>query len=195
MERNRKERVEDENEGLAVELGRQARSARKARGFSIRSAAQHLRCSPRFVHQLELGKPTARMDKVQQALSGLGLQLSVHAVPPDGMEAQSPLSARVEARAKQGLYEEKLACAHYRIAALLALGEIPSGDISRARSQVRKWADGQICSPWYIDRWDSILAGTGRQIASRMVALGKDDAKALFQNTPFGFLARQFLRA
>jgi HTH-type transcriptional regulator/antitoxin HipB len=195
MESNRTEHADDKNDGLAVELGRQARTARKARGLSIRSAAQQLCCSPRFVHQLEQGKPTARMDKVQQALSGLGLQLSVQPVSAGGVEAPSAQAARVEARAKQGLYEEKLACAHYRIAALLALGEISPDDINRARSQVRKWADEQICSPWYIDRWSRILAGTGRQIASRMVALGKDDAKALFQNTPFGFLARQFLRA
>jgi HTH-type transcriptional regulator/antitoxin HipB len=195
MEARGKPLIGNEDGGLSRELGRQARSARKARGFSIRSAAQHLRCSPRFVHQLEQGKPTARMDKVQQALSGLGLQLNVQPVPAEGMEAQSAQAARVEARGKQDLYEEKLASAHYRIAALLALGEISPGDINRARTQVRKWADEQICSSWYINRWSKILAGSGRQVASAMVALGKDDAKALFQNTPFGFLARQFLRA
>ena len=195
MEDKGKTHAKDAIGGLSPELGRQARSARKARGFSIRAAAQHLRCSPRFVHQLEQGKPTARMDKVQQALAGLGLQLSVQSVPADGMEAQSAQVARIGARAKQNVYEEKLACAHYRIAGLLALGEISPGDINRARGQVRRWADQQICSRWYIDRWSRILTGTGRQIASKMLALGKDDAKALFQNTPFGFLARRFLRA
>ena len=95
----------------------------------------------------------------------------------------------------QTLREEKLARAHDRIAALLALGRIPAGDVGRARSQVRKWADQQICSRWYVDRWGAILAGSGREIAARIVALEKDEARALFQNTPFGFLVRDFLRA
>ncbi|CAN0243944.1 unnamed protein product, partial [Phaeothamnion confervicola] len=68
----------DPNAELSGQLGAQARSARKAKGLSIRAAAQHLGCSPRFVQELEQGKPTARMDKVLQTLSGLGLQLSVH---------------------------------------------------------------------------------------------------------------------
>ena len=58
-----------------------------------------------------------------------------------------------------------------------------------------KWADQQICSQWYIDRWSGILAGEGRQIAQKIIALDKTDAKALFQNTPFGVLVRSFLRA
>lgn len=195
MEDNNDPHSKDAYGGLSLELGRLARSARKSRGFSIRSAAQHLRCSPRFVHQLEQGKPTARMDKVQQALSGLGLQLSVQAVEASGVQTQSVQAARSEARAKQSVYEEKLACAHYRIAGLLALGVIGRVDIERARGQVRRWADQHICSPWFIDRWNGILAGSGRQIASTMLSLGKDDARALFQNTPLGFLVRQQLRA
>ena len=102
---------------------------------------------------------------------------------------------QAEARATKALHEEKLARAHERIAALLALGKIQASDVGRARSQVRKWADQQICSQWYVDRWSAILAGSRRQIASRIVELEKEDARALFQNTPFGFLVRDFLRA
>ncbi len=182
-----------QNDALCIELGRQARSVRQERGLSIRAAAEHLRCSPRFVHQLEQGKPTARMDKVQQALAGLGLQLSVHTAQAG--RAQAPHAAQVEARAKQSLYEEKLARAHDRIAARLALEAIDSADLERARSQVRKWSEERICSRWYIDRWSRILSGSGSEIAAKLLALGKDDAKALFQNTPFGFLVRAILRA
>jgi hypothetical protein len=154
----------------------------------------HLRCSPRFVHELEQGKPTARMDKVEQALAGLGLQLSVHATQADGVHVQSPRAAQLQARAKQHQYEAKLARAHDRIAALLALETIDAADIERARGQVRKWSEQQICSRWYIERWSAILAGSSREIAANMLALDNDDAKALFQNTPFGFLARRYLR-
>ena len=92
------------------------------------------------------------------------------------------------------LYEERLARAHERIAALLALEAVEAADIERARNQVRKWADQQICSWWYIHQWTGILAGSPREIASKMLELKKNDAKALFQNTPFGFLVREFLR-
>ena len=182
------------NASISKIIGRQARSAREEKGFSIRAAAGKFKCSPRFVHQLEQGKPTARMDKVLQMLSGLGLQVTVHkkganpAAAPHGKE-------RLEARAKQRLYEERLGRTHERIAARLALGELEPGAIERARDQVRKWDEHRICSKWYVERWSEILDGPDPRIASKLLALDKADAKALFQNTPFGFLVRQQLRA
>jgi hypothetical protein len=136
------------------------------------------------------------MDKVLQALSGLGLQLSVSALPP-GRDARvgARSLAQVEARARQDLYEERLARAHERIAALLALGEVDPGALEQARGQVRKWAEQQLCSRWYVERWSAILEGAGPQVARNILALDKADAKALFQNTPFGFLVRAILRA
>jgi len=186
----------DPRPGFSVQLGEHARVARKAQRLSIRAAAEQLQCSPRFVHELERGKPTARMDKVLQALSGLGLQLSVSARPADHDARVGVRSiAQVEARGRQDLYEEKLARAHERIAAMLALDVVDPGTLDQARGQVRKWAEQQICSQWYVDRWSGILAGTGVQVAQKILALEKQDAKALFQNTPFGFLVRTILRA
>jgi transcriptional regulator with XRE-family HTH domain len=185
----------DSRLGFSAQLGEHARAARKAQRLSIRAAAEQLQCSPRFVHELERGKPTARMDKVLQALSGLGLQLSVSARPADhDARVRARSIAQVEARSRQDLYEEKLARAHERIAAMLALDAIDPGTLEQARGQVRKWADQQICSQWYVDRWSGILAGTGAQIARKILALDKQDAKALFQNTPFGFLVLTILR-
>ncbi len=186
----------DPRPGFSVQLGEHARAARKAQRLSIRAAAEQLQCSPRFVHELERGKATARMDKVLQALSGLGLQLNVSAQPVDrDARVRARSIAQVEARGRQDLYEEKLARAHERIAAMLALDTVDPGTLEQARGQVRKWADQQICSQWYVDRWSGILAGTGAQVAQKILALEKQDAKALFQNTPFGFLVRAFLRA
>jgi len=186
----------DPSPGFSAQLGEQARAARKAQRLSIRAAAEQLHCSPRFVHELERGKPTARMDKVLQALSGLGLQLSVSARPANRDARVGGRSiAQVEARGRQDLYEEKLARAHERIAAMLALDAVGPDALEQARGQVRKWADQQICSQWYVDRWNDILAGAGREVAQKILALDKADAQALFQNTPFGFLVRAFLRA
>ena len=144
--------------------------------------------------QLEQGKPTARMDKVLQTLEGLGLRLGVHTRNDNDPGFLAPLNAQVEARARQHLHEERLARAHDRIAARLALRQVSPAEIDKARSQVRKWADQKICSQWYVDRWTALLAGTAREIASGILRLEKDDAKALFQNTPFGFLVREYLR-
>lgn len=180
---------------LPIRLGRQARAARKAKGLSIRAAAEQLKCSPRFMLQLEQGKPTARMDKVLQTLEGLGLRLGVHALQENGSAVVTPSNAQAEARAGQILHAERLARAHDRIAARLALRQVSPAEIEKARNQVRKWADRQICSQWYVDRWTALLAGSAREIASRILQLEKEDAKALFQNTPFGFLVREYLRA
>ncbi len=184
----------DDKARIPKQIGLQVRAARKAKGLSIRAAAQQLQCSPRFVLQLEQGKPTARMDKVLQTLSGLGLQLSVQAEGAAAPADSRQQTARLDARAKQGLHEERLARAHDRVATMLALDAAGPDAIERARSQVRKWADNHICSQWYVDQWGAILAGSGRDIALKMLRLEKSDAKALFQNTPFGFLVRGHMR-
>jgi predicted nucleotidyltransferase len=58
-------------------IGVALREARKARGWSLRAAAKRLTVSVRFLDELERGKATARLDKVVQALAGLGLELAV----------------------------------------------------------------------------------------------------------------------
>ena len=178
---------------LANDLGSRVRAARKQKGLSIRAAAQTLQCSPGFVHQLELGKPTARLDKVQQALAGLGLRLVVQ--PESAGVLSSRAHSQFEARSRQALYEEKLARAHDRIAAMLALGGVGDEAVERARAQVRKWHEHEICSHWYVEQWNEILAGSPAGIAARILALSREDARALFQNTPFGLLVRDFLRS
>lgn len=172
-------------------IGARLRAARQAQGLSIRQAAQRVGCSPRFVHQLEQGKPTARLDKVQQAAAGLGLHLSVGT---DAAESGAS-KARIEARAAQRLREESLARAHERIAAKLALGKVGLHAIVRARAQVAKWDEHRICSKWYVHRWTAILRGSPRSIATRLLELEGPEARALFQNTPFGLLVRAELRA
>jgi len=178
--------------GAARAVGDRMRAARLAQGLSIREAARRLGCSPRFVHEVERGKPTARLDKVLQAAAGLGLRLTVAsdraALDPERM-------ARLQARADQRLREERLARAHERLAAKLALGGIGPADIARARAQVRKWEVQQICGSWYVRRWTAILRGSARRIAARLLALEPAESRALFQNTPFGFLVRGETRA
>ncbi len=58
-------------------IGNSIRTARLARGWSLRAAAQRLGLSLRFLHELERGKTTARLDKVLQALAGLGMAFDI----------------------------------------------------------------------------------------------------------------------
>lgn len=103
-------------------LAGRMRAARQAQGLSIREAARRLGCSPRFVHQLEQGKPTVRLDKVLQAAAGLGLCITIAGAEPGAADPER--LARLQARTDQHMREDKLARAHERIAAKLALGEI-----------------------------------------------------------------------
>ncbi len=58
-------------------IGERLRAARQARGWSLRAAARRLGLSLRFLTELERGKATARLDKVMQALEGLGLDIKI----------------------------------------------------------------------------------------------------------------------
>lgn len=84
-----------------VRLGAQVRAARKGRGWSTRVAAARLGLSVRFLSELERGKATVRLDKLTQALDGLGLQLTVAprqaAAPREQVLARKPLLRAIAA--------------------------------------------------------------------------------------------------
>jgi predicted nucleotidyltransferase len=88
------------NDGIRI--GDPVRAARNARGWSTREAAKRLGLSVRFLNELERGKATARLDKVVQALAGLGLRLAVvPAEMPDTRAqvlAQKPLLEAIAAK-------------------------------------------------------------------------------------------------
>jgi y4mF family transcriptional regulator len=66
------ERADRRGPLAAVVLGR-----RDALGLRQEELADLAGCSPRFVHDLEAGKPTAQLDKVLDVLEALGLHLCV----------------------------------------------------------------------------------------------------------------------
>lgn len=71
-----------------TQIGTRVRTARRERGWSTRVAAKRLGVSLRFLNELERGKATARLDKVLQALAGLGLDLEVIAKRRTGLREQ-----------------------------------------------------------------------------------------------------------
>ena len=69
-------------------IGAQVRAARRQRGWSTRAAAERLGLSVRFLNELERGKATARLDKVVQALGGLGLEIAIVPKQATGLRDQ-----------------------------------------------------------------------------------------------------------
>jgi HTH-type transcriptional regulator / antitoxin HipB len=56
-------------------LAARIRARRKELGLTQRALSDLAGCSPRFLRQLERGKATVRLDKLQSVLGALGLEL------------------------------------------------------------------------------------------------------------------------
>jgi y4mF family transcriptional regulator len=59
------------------QLGAAVRQARKARGLRLEDLAAAAGVGPRFLGELERGKPTVRLDAVLRVVGALGLRLTV----------------------------------------------------------------------------------------------------------------------
>ena len=57
----------------AAELGAAVRAARKALGLTLTEAARRCGVGPRFLLELEHGKPGVRLDKALAVMYGVGL--------------------------------------------------------------------------------------------------------------------------
>lgn len=61
----------------ASELAARVRARRRALGLKQRELAELAGCSTRFVHTVEAGKTTVRLDKLLDLLDVLGLRLEL----------------------------------------------------------------------------------------------------------------------
>ena len=78
-------------------LGQEARARRELLGLRQADLAELAGCSSRFVHTLEAGKDTLRLDKVLDVLEVLGLDLRL--VPGTGQVTLPDRAATVDDRA------------------------------------------------------------------------------------------------
>ena len=67
----------------AADLGTAVRACRRRAGLTLAETAGLTNVGPRFLSELENGKPTVRLDKVLHVLAALGLQLQL-ADPGEG---------------------------------------------------------------------------------------------------------------
>lgn len=73
-----------------VQIGQKVRQTRQQLGLTQPQLALAVGVGIRFIVDLEAGKPTVRLDKVLQVLSGLGLALQISdATDPTGMDIGS----------------------------------------------------------------------------------------------------------
>ncbi|MDR5880419.1 helix-turn-helix domain-containing protein [Caballeronia sp. LZ032] len=79
-----------------VALGALVRAVRIAQGFRRDELATATGLSPKFITQVELGKPTAQIGKVLQLLTELGMYLYVEA--PGTTFTQESLKAALKRR-------------------------------------------------------------------------------------------------
>ena len=64
-----------------MELAKEITEMRKAAGLTQVELAERAGVGLRFVRELEQGKPTVRLDKVNQVLALFGCELAVRAKP------------------------------------------------------------------------------------------------------------------
>lgn len=64
-----------------MELAREIMAMRKSAGLTQAELAKRAGVGLRFVRELEQGKPTVRLDKVNQVLALFGCELSVRSKP------------------------------------------------------------------------------------------------------------------
>lgn len=77
----------------------------------------------------------------------------------------------------------RLALAKYR--------EAPETIRAHALTQIEGWRRGEVCSPWYWQRWSELLA-LPVEGCERVVMADTDEGQALRANNPFpGIFARE----
>jgi antitoxin (DNA-binding transcriptional repressor) of toxin-antitoxin stability system len=90
------------------------------------------------------------------------------------------------ARQEQEGIEQKRLLAHQRIGiALLGRKDRRKELLAAARSEVRRWAAQDLCSPDYIDRWTQWLALPDVELVELMCSDADGWGRAMRQNSPF----------
>ena len=165
---------------LAVQYGKLIKEERARKGLKQKELAARAQVSRAVLSRLEQGKPKAvQSDTIDRLLDALG-------VKPQVREALAG-DPRKLARLEQEHRLERQRVRHLRLALELAQdGRAASALVARARKRVELWRANKSCSPFYVERWSSLLALPPRRIAREMSTLGEWE-NALFQNSPWSW--------
>ncbi len=167
-------------------LGAAVRHARQLQGLTHSCVSREAGVSVQFLVDLEKGKPTLQLDKALATARFFGIKLSIGV---DTVAADR--YARFAAIEKKERADRKLLEFHQAIVdKLRARPETEKRVLSKALAQVELWEREEVCSPEYISRWRSALDGGADAIQAKVLN-ERSWAKALVQNSPFGFMARK----
>ena len=112
-------------------------------------------------------------------------------VPPQWLDRAHLLDERRRAREDQKQVEQNRLMAHQRIAIeLLSRPEHKRRLLAAARGEVKRWADQNLCSRDYIDRWNEWLSLPAAELVDRMCSDANGWGKAMRQNSPFAVAYR-----
>ena len=128
---------------------------------------------------LEHGEKDVRLSSALAIAQALGASIAIDSEPAE-------ISGRRQARAEEALRLAARRERHLRLAVALALGRPEAlRALEEARAMVRLWKTGGTCSPFYIERWSSVLRGDPAQVARRIERIDSEWLDAMLQNTPF----------
>jgi len=159
-------------------LGQNLRVAREASHRSQEEVASAAKIGRSTLVHIESGKG-ASLSKIMAIANVLSAEVGLS-------NGDAALTARRLARLEQGAKVQSIREAHLRLAVRM-LGDAAAGKllVEDARKTVSLWRANQTCSPFYIESWEKLLAGSARDIGRSLGAMDERWSNALLQNTPF----------
>ncbi len=159
-------------------LGTNLRVAREFAKRSQEDVASAANIGRSTLVHVESGKG-ASLSKIIAIANVLGVEVSL-------TDRESAQTMRRIARLEQGVKIQSTREAHLRLAVLM-LGDAAAGKpiVDDARKTVNLWRANKSCSPFYIESWQKLLAGSVREVGRALGAMDERWSNALLQNTPF----------
>jgi DNA-binding XRE family transcriptional regulator len=164
---------------LAQLAGELVHGQRLRKGLSQVELARSAQVSRSIVSRLERGRASVvQTDVLDRLFRALGY------APALGRDtADARRLARSEQRNKLELARSR----HLRLALDLTGDEMAAKAlIAKAQARVDLWRQKQSCSPWYIERWEAVLALPPRELARAVASFGAWE-DAMFQNSPWSW--------
>lgn len=160
--------------------GKLIREQRARRGLTQEALAGKAHVSRAILSRLERCKPVpVQSDTIDRLLAALEVRPALDAAALDATRRLARLEQEVRRREQR----ER----HLRLALELATdGASAKAKVAKARERVALWRAKNACSPYYIERWSTLLAKPPRVLAREMSLLGEWE-DALFQNTPWSW--------
>ena len=165
-------------------FGNSFKAFRENKGLSQETVAKAAGIGRSTLVHLENGADV-RLSRIIAVARALGAEIEAVAEPKE-------LAERRQARLQQTVRVQSLQKAHLRIALNLLLDDpVTVRALDDARKMVDLWEREQVCSPFYIDTWRTLLNGLPGEVGAALSRIDEKWESALLQNSPFGSMIHQ----